>query len=79
MFGTWWPAGLHLVGKDITRFHCVVWPAMLMSAGLALPGQVFGHGWVLTKGEKMSKSLGTVARSRSTRRSASARTRCACT
>jgi methionyl-tRNA synthetase len=60
LFDTWWPADLHLVGKDITRFHCVVWPAMLMSAGLALPGQVFGHGWVLTRGEKMSKSLGTV-------------------
>jgi methionyl-tRNA synthetase len=60
MFDTWWPADLHLVGKDITRFHCVVWPAMLMSAGLALPRQVFGHGWVLTKGQKMSKSLGTV-------------------
>jgi methionyl-tRNA synthetase len=60
MFERWWPADLHLVGKDITRFHCVVWPAMLMSAGLALPKQVFGHGWVLTKGEKMSKSLGTV-------------------
>ena len=48
------------MGKDITRFHCVVWPAMLLSAGLPLPAQVFGHGWVLTKGEKMSKSLGTV-------------------
>src|SRR5262245_65127951 len=59
LFQQWWPANLHLVGKDITRFHCVVWPAMLMSAGLALPRQVFGHGWVLTKGEKMSKSLGT--------------------
>ena len=63
LFDTWWPADLHLVGKDITRFHCVVWPAMLMSAGLALPRQVFGHGWVLFKGEKMSKSLGTVRRS----------------
>jgi methionyl-tRNA synthetase len=60
LFETWWPASLHLIGKDITRFHCVVWPAMLMSAGLPLPRQVFGHGWVLTKGEKMSKSLGTV-------------------
>ena len=59
-FERWWPADLHLVGKDITRFHCVVWPAMLMSAGLAVPRQVFGHGWVLTKGQKMSKSLGTV-------------------
>jgi len=60
LFRTWWPANLHLVGKDITRFHCVVWPAMLMSAGLALPEAVYGHGWVLTKGQKMSKSLGTV-------------------
>ena len=60
LFEKWWPAQLHLVGKDITRFHCVVWPAMLMSAGVPLPEQVFGHGWVLFKGEKMSKSLGTV-------------------
>ena len=60
MFGAWWPADLHVIGKDITRFHCVVWPAMLLSAGVALPTQVFGHGWVLFKGEKMSKSLGTV-------------------
>jgi methionyl-tRNA synthetase len=59
-FDEWWPADLHLVGKDITRFHCVVWPAMLMSAGVALPKQVFGHGWVLFRGERMSKSLGTV-------------------
>ncbi len=55
----WWPANLHVVGKDITRFHAVVWPAMLMAAGEALPRQVFGHGWVHFKGEKMSKSLGT--------------------
>ncbi len=60
LFGTWWPASLHVVGKDITRFHCVVWPAMLMSAGLPLPAAVFGHGWVHFKGQKMSKSLGTV-------------------
>jgi methionyl-tRNA synthetase len=60
LFDTWWPADLHLIGKDITRFHCVVWPAMLLSAGVALPKQVFGHGWVLTKGQKLSKSLGTV-------------------
>ena len=60
LFDTWWPANLHVVGKDITRFHCVVWPAMLMSAGVALPRQVFGHGWVHFKGQKMSKSLGTV-------------------
>ncbi len=60
LFETWWPANLHVVGKDITRFHCVVWPAMLMSAGLPLPTAVFGHGWVHFKGQKMSKSLGTV-------------------
>ena len=56
----WWPASLHVIGKDITRFHCVIWPAMLMSAGLELPERVFGHGFVYFKGEKMSKSLGTI-------------------
>jgi methionyl-tRNA synthetase len=60
LFDKWWPANLHVIGKDITRFHCVVWPAMLMSAGVALPREVFGHGWVHFKGLKMSKSLGTV-------------------
>jgi methionyl-tRNA synthetase len=55
----WWPADLHVIGKDITRFHAVIWPAMLMSAGLPLPKRIFGHGWVHFKGEKMSKSLGT--------------------
>src|SRR5687767_11635314 len=59
LFERWWPVDLHVVGKDITRFHCVIWPAMLMSAGLPLPKQVFGHGWLHLKGEKMSKSLGT--------------------
>ena len=59
LFERWWPADLHVIGKDITRFHCVVWPAMLMSAGVPLPRQVFGHGWVHWKGQKMSKSLGT--------------------
>ncbi len=58
-FDRWWPADLHVIGKDITRFHCVIWPAMLMSAGLPVPRQVFGHGWVHLRGEKMSKSLGT--------------------
>ena len=58
-FRTWWPADLHVVGKDITRFHAVVWPAMLMSAGLALPKRIFGHGWVNWQGQRMSKSLGT--------------------
>ncbi len=60
LFAKWWPADLHIVGKDITRFHSVVWPAMLMSAGVAVPRQVFGHGWVHFKGVRMSKSLGTV-------------------
>ncbi len=55
-----WPADLHVIGKDITRFHAVYWPAFLMSAGLAVPKQVFGHGFVLVKGEKMSKSVGNV-------------------
>ena len=55
----WWPADLHVIGKDITRFHAVIWPAMLMSAGVDVPRQIFGHGWVHLKGEKMSKSLGT--------------------
>ncbi len=56
----WWPANLHVVGKDITRFHCVIWPAMLMSARVALPQQVFGHGWVYFKGERMSKTMGNI-------------------
>ena len=60
LFNTWWPADVHIIGKDITRFHCVIWPAMLMSAGVPLPRQVFGHGWLHLKGERMSKSLGTV-------------------
>jgi methionyl-tRNA synthetase len=56
----WWPADLHIIGKDITRFHCVIWPAMLMSANLPLPGQVFGHGWISVANQRMSKSLGNV-------------------
>src|SRR4051812_2523934 len=53
-----WPADLHIIGKDVVRFHAVYWPAFLMSAGLPLPKQVFGHGHVLLRGEKMSKSAG---------------------
>jgi methionyl-tRNA synthetase len=60
LFGRWWPADLHIVGKDITRFHSIIWPAMLMSGGVPVPKQVFGHGFVYFKGEKMSKTLGTV-------------------
>ncbi len=59
MMARWWPADLHVIGKDITRFHAVIWPAMLMSAGLPVPRRIFGHGWVNFRGEKMSKSLGT--------------------
>ncbi len=59
LFERWWPADLHVIGKDITRFHSVIWPAMLMSAGVPVPRRVFGHGFVTFKGEKMSKSLGT--------------------
>ncbi len=55
-----WPADLHVIGKDIVRFHAVYWPAFLMSAGLALPKRVFGHGFLFNKGEKMSKSVGNV-------------------
>ena len=57
-FRTFWPADLHLVGKDIIRFHCVYWPAFLEAAGVAPPKRVFGHGWWTVEGEKMSKSLG---------------------
>jgi methionyl-tRNA synthetase len=54
----WWPINIHLIGKDILRFHAVYWPAMLMSAGLPLPGRVFGHGFLTKDGQKMGKSLG---------------------
>jgi methionyl-tRNA synthetase len=55
-----WPADLHMVGKDITRFHTVYWPAFLMAAGLPVPKRVYAHGWWTVEGEKMSKSLGNV-------------------
>jgi len=54
----WWPINLHLIGKDILRFHAIYWPAMLLSAGFPLPGQVFGHGFLTKDGQKMGKSLG---------------------
>ncbi len=65
-FREWWPAQVHVIGKDITRFHCALWPAMLMSAGLPLPQHVFAHGFVYRKNEasgvveKMSKTIGNV-------------------
>lgn len=59
-FKTFWPASIHVVGKDILRFHAVYWPAFLMSAGLDVPARVFAHGWWTIEGQKMSKSLGNV-------------------
>jgi methionyl-tRNA synthetase len=60
MFRTFWPADLHMIGKDIIRFHTVYWPAFLMSAGIELPRKVFAHGHLLNRGVKMSKSVGNV-------------------
>ena len=60
LYETFWPADLHLIGKDIVRFHTVYWPAFLMSADLPLPKKVFGHGFLLNRGQKESKSLGNV-------------------
>ena len=57
---SYWPASVHIIGKDILRFHAVYWPAMLLSAGLELPKQVFGHGFLTKDGKKMGKSLGNV-------------------
>ncbi|NKJ41987.1 methionine--tRNA ligase [Novosphingobium sp. SG720] len=59
-FAKYWPANLHLIGKDIVRFHTIYWPAFLMSANLPVPHQVFGHGFLLNRGQKESKSLGNV-------------------
>jgi methionyl-tRNA synthetase len=60
LFRKYWPADIHLVGKDIVRFHTVIWPTILMAADLPLPKQVFGHGWLLLDSGKMSKSKGNV-------------------
>ncbi|NNE85263.1 MAG: methionine--tRNA ligase [Alphaproteobacteria bacterium] len=60
LYSKYWPADLHMVGKDILRFHAVYWPAFLMAADLAPPKRVYAHGWLLNRGEKMSKSLGNV-------------------
>lgn len=59
-FNKYWPADVHLVGKEIVRFHTIIWPAMLMALDLPLPKQVYGHGWLLLEGGKMSKSKGNV-------------------
>lgn len=60
LFNRYWPADLHLVGKEIVRFHTIIWPITLMALGLPLPKQVYGHGWLLLEGDKMSKSKGNV-------------------
>ncbi len=60
LFSTWWPADVHVIGKDLLRFHAGIWPAMLMSAGLPLPKTILAHGLILSGGKKMSKSLGNV-------------------
>ncbi len=59
-FNKFWPANVHLVGKEIVRFHSIIWPIMLMAMGEALPKQVYGHGWLVVDGDKMSKSKGNV-------------------
>ncbi|MBY0546180.1 MAG: methionine--tRNA ligase [Candidatus Obscuribacterales bacterium] len=59
-WSTWWPADLHLIGKDITKFHAIYWPAMLLACDIPLPRLVFGHGFITVEGQKMSKSLGNV-------------------
>ena len=58
LFKKYWPANLHIVGKEIVRFHTIIWPIMLMALGLELPKKVFGHGWLIIDGGKISKSLG---------------------
>jgi len=60
LFKRYWPADLHVIGKDIVRFHAVYWPAFLMSAGVAVPKRIFSHGFLFNRGEKMSKSVGNV-------------------
>jgi methionyl-tRNA synthetase len=60
LFGRYWPADCHVIGKDITRFHCIIWPAMLMAAGVSLPKSVFAHGFISLGGEKMSKTRGNI-------------------
>jgi methionyl-tRNA synthetase len=60
LFRKYWPADLHVIGKDIVRFHAVYWPAFLMSAGVEVPRRIFSHGFLFNRGEKMSKSVGNV-------------------
>lgn len=60
LFNKYWPADIHVVGKEIVRFHAIIWPAMLMALDIPLPKQIFGHGWLVINGGKMSKSVGNV-------------------
>ena len=60
LFKNYWPASIHLIGKDILRFHAVYWPAFLLAAKIELPKKVYGHGWILSGDEKMSKSKGNI-------------------
>ena len=60
LYKSFWPADIHIIGKDILRFHAVYWPAFLMAAKLQLPKRVYGHGWILSGDEKMSKSKGNI-------------------
>jgi methionyl-tRNA synthetase len=59
-YNNFWPADIHIIGKDILRFHAIYWPAFLMAADLPLPKKIFGHGWILSDDKKMSKSLGNI-------------------
>ncbi|HZE17752.1 MAG TPA: methionine--tRNA ligase, partial [Mycobacterium sp.] len=65
LFRRYWPADLHMIGKEIVRFHCVYWPAFLMAAGLPLPKNIMAHGWLLFEQDKMSKSRGNIVRAES--------------
>ena len=60
LYKNYWPADLHMIGKDILRFHAVYWPAFLLAADLPTPKRVYGHGWILSGDEKMSKSKGNI-------------------
>ena len=78
-YDQFWPADVHMVGKEIVRFHSIIWPAMLMSMGMPLPKKVFGHGWLLLGGGKMSQVEGQRRRPRTCSPSATVWTRCATT
>ena len=60
LYKDFWPATIHLIGKDILRFHAVYWPAFLLAADIPVPKRVYGHGWILSGDEKMSKSKGNI-------------------